>query len=126
MEKAAENGDVKACIDLAELYLSGEGLSKDLEKAEKYLLLAEEKGEIDAYCKLALIYVNEKQWYDKGFSLLEKAHEKGSIEGTRLLGLCYKAGIGCKKSRSKAKALLKKAADKGDEEAKAELKKFRF
>lgn len=136
LEKAAENGDVKACIDLAELYLSGEGLSKDLEKAEKYLLLAEEKGEIDdfckraliidAYCKLALIYVNEKQWYDKGFSLLEKAHEKGSIEGTRLLGLCYKAGIGCKKSRSKAKALLKKAADKGDEEAKAELKKFRF
>lgn len=126
LEKAAENGDVKACIDLAELYLSGEGLSKDIEKVEKYLLLALEKGEIDAYCKLALIYVNEKRWYDKGFSLLEKAHEKGSIEGTRLLGLCYKAGIGCKKSRSKAKALFKEAADQGDEEAKAELKKYRF
>ena len=126
LEKAAENGDVKACIDLAELYLSGEGLSKDIEKVEKYLLLALEKGEIDAYCKLALIYVNEKRWYDKGFLLLEKAHEKGSIEGTRLLGLCYKAGIGCKKSRSKAKALFKEAADQGDEEAKAELKKYRF
>ena len=171
LEKAAENGDVQACIDLAELYLSGEGLTKDLVKVREYLnkaemflnkvkdnsynnrkaisklyydvaqlyvllgdngtaeknyVLAKEKGEIAACCKLALIYVNEKQLYSKGFALLDEAHEKGSIEGTRLLGLCYKAGIGCKKSRSKAKALFKEAADQGDEEAKAELKKFRF
>ena len=130
LEKAAENGDVKACIDLARLYLSGKGLSKDLTKVEKYLILAEdlteENGVIEDYCEIALIYVYEKQWYDKCFSILKKAYEKGSVEGTRLLGLCYKTGTGCKKSRSKAKALLKEAADQGDKEAKAELKKFRF
>lgn len=171
LEKAAKEEDVQACIDLAELFYSGEGIPKDfvkvreyLNKAETYLnnvkdysynngretsklyyniaqlyvllgdnetaeknyVLAKEKGEIAAYCKLALIYVNEKKWHSKGFALLEEAYEKGSIEGTRLLGLCYKAGIGCKKSRSKAKALLKEAADQGDEEAKTELKKFLF
>ena len=171
LEKAAENEDVQACIDLAELFYAGEGIPKDLvqvrehlnkaetilnkvkdnsynngkeisklyydvaqlyvllgdnETAEKNYVLAKEKGEIAAFCKLALIYVNEKRLFNQGFALLEEAHEKGSIEGTRLLGLCYKTGIGCKKSRSKAKALLKEAADHGDEEAKAELKKFRF
>ena len=112
----------KLYYDIAQLYI----LLGDKKAAEKNYILAKDKGEIAAYCGLALIYVNKKQSYNKGFALLEEAYEKGSIEGTRLLGLCYKAGIGCKKSRSKAKALLKKAADKGDEEAKAELSKFRF
>lgn len=64
--------------------------------------------------------------YDKGFSVFEKAHKDGSVEATRLLGLCYKYGIGVKKNRAEAKALLKEAADKGNRDAIAELKKFLF
>lgn len=85
-----------------------------------------DKGSLSAPCRLALYYINERKLYDKGFSVLEKAYEKGSVEATRLLGLCYKNGIGVKKNRSKAKALLREAEKKGDEDAAAELKKFIF
>lgn len=57
---------------------------------------------------------------------IEKAYADGSTEVTRLLGLCCKNGIGVKKNRSKAKVLLKEAAEKGNQDAAEELKKFLF
>ena len=108
------------------IYFNGYRIKADKQKAENWYTIAMEKGSLSAACKLGFYYVNEKRMYDKGFSVINQAHEKGSVEATRLLGLCYKTGIGVKKSRSKAKALLKEAAEKGDEDAKAELKKFMF
>lgn len=101
-------------------------VAPDEKEAEKWYLQAIEKGSISARCKLAFYYVNKCKLYDKGFKLLEEAYEHGSIEGTRLLGLCYKNGIGVKKNRSKAKSLLKEAASNGDVDAAEELKKFIF
>lgn len=108
------------------VYFNGYKIHENKAAAEQWYLKAIDKGSLTAACKLALYYVNERKLYDKGYSVLEKAHEDGSVEATRLLGLCYKNGIGVKKNRSKAKALLKEAADKGDEDAVAELKKFIF
>ena len=108
------------------IYFNGYKVRSNKAAAENWYLKAVEKGSLSAACKLAYYYVNERQMYDKGFSILEKASADGSIEATRLLGLCYKKGIGVKKNRSKAKALLKEAAEKGDEDAVAELKKFIF
>lgn len=111
---------------LGQIYYSGYRVTESKSEAEKWYLKAKEKGSLSACCRLAFYYINEKHLYDKGFAVLEEACKHGSIEGTRLLGLCYKNGIGVKKSRSKAKALLKEAAQKGDEEAAEELKKFIF
>lgn len=108
------------------VYFNGYKVRSNKAAAENWYLKAVEKGSLSAACKLAYYYVDERQMYDKGFSILEKASADGSIEATRLLGLCYKKGIGVKKNRSKAKALLKEAAEKGDEDAVAELKKFIF
>lgn len=108
------------------VYFNGYKVRSNKAAAENWYLKAAEKGSLSAACKLGYYYVDERQMYDKGFSILEKASADGSVEATRLLGLCYKKGIGVKKNRSKAKALLKEAAEKGDEDAVAELKKFIF
>lgn len=85
-----------------------------------------EKGVLSAPCKLAVYYINERKLYDKGFSILENAYVKGSMEAICFRGLCYKRGIGVKKNRLKAKELLRKAVDKGDVDAVTELKKLYF
>lgn len=108
------------------IYFNGFKVHQDKETAEKWYLKAVVKGSLSAACRLGNYYINERKMYDKGFSILEKAYADGSIEATRLIGLCYKNGIGVKKNRSKAKALLKEAAEKGDADAAEQLKKFLF
>lgn len=108
------------------IYFNGYKINENKAVAENWYLKAIEKGSLSAACKLAYYYINERHMYDKGFIVLEKAYENGSIEAARLLGLCYKSGIGVKKNRSKAKAFLKEAANQGDSDAAAELKKFIF
>ena len=123
-EKNSESSNLAYLLGL--IYFNGYKVHKNKATAENWYLKAVEKGSLTAACKLGYYYVNERQMYDKGFSVLEKAYAGGSTEATRLLGLCYKNGIGVKKNRFKAKALLKEAAEKGDEDAAAELKKFIF
>ena len=123
-EKNSESSDLAYLLGL--IFFNGYKVHENKTTAESWYLKAVEKGSLSAACKLGYYYVNERQMYDKGFSVLEKAYADGSTEATRLLGLCYKNGIGVKKNRSKAKALLKEAAEKGDEDAAAELKKFIF
>lgn len=123
-EKNSESSNLAYLLGL--IYFNGYKVHENKVAAEQWYLKAIDKGSFSAACKLALYYINERKLYDKGYSVLEKAHENGSIEATRLLGLCYKNGIGVKKNRSKAKAFLKEAANKGDEDAATELKKFLF
>ena len=123
-EKYSESSNLAYLLGL--IYFNGYKVHENKAAAENWYLKAVEKGSLAAACKLGCYYVNERHMYDKGFSVLEKAYAGGSTEATRLLGLCYKNGIGVKKNRSKAKALLKEAAEKGDEDAATELKKFIF
>lgn len=111
---------------LGKIFYKGYRIKENKAEAEKWYLVSKEKGSLSACCGLAFYYINDKREREKGFKLLEETYQKGSVEAARLLGLCYKNGIGVKKSRSKAKALLKEAASKGDEDAVDELKKFRF
>lgn len=111
---------------LGRIYFNGYRIDENKAVAEKWYLKAIEKGSLPAACKLGCYYINERQMYARGFSVIEEAYKGGSVEATRLLGLCYKMGIGVKKSRSKAKQLFKEAADQGDRDAAVELKKFIF
>lgn len=108
------------------IYFNGYKTNENKAEAEQWYLKAIEKGSLSAACKLATYYITECKLYDKGFSILENAYVKGSIKAARLLGLCYKRGIGVKKNRLKAKELLREAADNGDVDAVTELKKFIF
>jgi len=125
-------------LDKAEKLINKDVSSSDCENAAKilknldntrytrWLNAARKKGSTHACCLLAYYYINEKQMYEEGFEVLMEAHEKGDVEATRLLGMCYKNGIGVKKDKSTAKKLLRIAADAGDKDAAAELKKFLF
>lgn len=123
-EKNSESSSLAYLLGL--IYFNGYKVHENKTVAEQWYLKAIAKGSLSAACKLGLYYINERKLYNKGFSVLEKAHENGSVEAMRLLGLCYKGGIGVKKNRFKAKVLLKEAANQGDIDAAAELKKFIF
>lgn len=127
IEKEEERSDsFNLAFLLGQIYHNGyRGIDRK-SQAEKWYLKAKEKGCLEACCSLAIYYISEQNLYAKGLTLLKEAYEKGSVEAIRLLSICYKNGIGVKKSRSKAKALLKEAARRGDEEAREELKKYIF
>lgn len=108
------------------IYYGGRIVPESKAEAEKWYLKSIEKGSVSARCKLAQYYIKEQYQYVKGFKLIEQAYRFGSLEGTRLLGLCYRDGIGVKRNRRMAKALLREAADKGDTGAIEELKMFIF
>lgn len=101
-------------------------VEKSQSESEKMFLIAKQKGSPDALCELALYYIKDKKAHNKVFAFLKEAYEKGAINAGRLLGLCYKSGIGVKRNRSKAKALFAEAARQGDTQARAELSKMWF
>ena len=105
-----------------------DGLSSGPNKneAEKWWLMALQKGSHSAYGRLIVYYANDLQDSTKAFRMAEKGHLAGSSEATYYLGLCYSRGIGVKKSRAKAKEYFKEAAAKGYEDAQKELKKYLF
>ena len=55
--------------------------------------------------------------WDTAVTGLKILVDKGDVPSMRLLGKCYLEGKGVEKDQNKAVELLKKAADKGDEEA---------
>ena len=60
--------------------------------------------------------------WDTAVTGLKILVDKGDVPSMRLLGKCYLEGKGVEKDQNKAVELLKKAADKGDEEAISILK----
>lgn len=111
---------------IGEIYYRGLKVPMNKKLAFTWLQKAVNKGSSEAESYLGTYYINDLNQYKQGLALLESASKKGSISAIRQLGLCYKNGIGVKKNRSKAKELLKQAADKGDRIAKTELGKFIF
>lgn len=75
-KRAAENEDPRAQHNLGILYLSGEGVEKNLEKAKKYFKKAAEQSLGEAVYHLSLLYetegkVRKSKRYLHAASLLE-------------------------------------------------------
>lgn len=100
--------------------------SQALPEAEKWRLMAIEKGRSAAYYDLIVQYFNNEKRYSDAFALAEKGHQAGVAAATYALAFFYRHGTGVQKDRSKAKELFRQAAKKGHEGAQAELKKFLF
>jgi len=82
-EKNSESSSLAHLLGI--VYFTGYKVHQNKAAAEQWYLKVIDKGSLSAACKLDLYYVNERKLYDKGFSVLEKAHANGSIEATRLL-----------------------------------------
>lgn len=125
-EEEAKSDSPDLAYLLGQIYYYGYRVRESKSKAEEWYLKAREKGSLSACCWLGFYYINDQQLYDRGIAVLEEAREQGSVEGTQLLALCYKNGIGVKKSRSKAKKLLKETVGKCDGDIMEKLRNYLF
>lgn len=86
--KAAELGSAKGQNGLATLYLSGQGVPKDIDKAVKWFAKAAAQGDPQALNNLATLYFNGEgvtQDRPKAISLLRQAAAQGNAEAANNL-----------------------------------------
>lgn len=127
-EVGVKGGSDRAMINLASLYINGEGVTPDYKRALQLrtdatlgLLALAEAGDLMAQHRLGCNLVdgmgvvkNQKA----GLAWIKKAADKGNMLAQYSMGICYTYGYGgLKKDRQEAFEYFKKAADKGDAKA---------
>ena len=116
LTECADSGDAFSCYKLGNLYLKGEIVNQDLNKAEKYLLSVEDN-EFTQYALGKLYLQKEKYDIEKAISYFEKSADK-NMWAIYQLGRLYLFGTdGLKKEKEKAMQFLNLSAEQGNEYA---------
>lgn len=116
LTECADSGDAFSCYKLGNLYLKDEIVIQDLDKAEKYLLSAEDN-EFTQYALGNLYLQKEKYDIEKAVSYFEKSADK-NMQASYQLGRFYFFGIdGLEKNKEKAMNYLNLSAEQGNEYA---------
>lgn len=116
LTECADSGDAFACYKLGNLYLKGKIINQDLDKAEKYLLFAEDN-EFTQYALGKLYLQKEKYDIQKAISYFEKFADK-NMQASYQLGRLYFFGAdGLEKNKEKAIHYLNLSAEQGNEDA---------
>ena len=116
LTECANSGDAFSCYKLGNLYLNGEIINQDMDKAEKYLLSAEDN-EFIQYALGKLYLQKEKYDIEKAISYFEKSADK-NMWSSYQLGRLYLFGTdGLKKDNEKAMKFLNLSAEHGNEYA---------
>ena len=116
-EISASEGNGRAMYVIGCYCIDGDGLYiKNEEVGKKWLEFACKAGNIDAYNKLGVYYVDSTE-VDLGISFLKKAAEYGNSLAMRNLGKVYER----KNDREKAIKWYNDAIDNGDKESKSIL-----
>lgn len=116
LTECADSGDAFSCYKLGNLYLKGEIVLQDLDKAEKYLLSAK-YNEFTQYALGKLYLQKEKYDIEKAVSYFEKSAEK-NMQASYQLGRLYFFGADdLEKCREKAINYLNLSAEQGDKYA---------
>lgn len=124
--ECADSGDVIACYRLGKIYLESEIMPQNLDKAEKYLLLAEDN-EYTQYA-LAKLYLQEEKYdIQKAVNYFEKSADKNHWASYQL-GRIYLFGAkDIERDKEQAIEWFTKSANDGNEYAQAildEISKF--
>lgn len=109
---AAENGDVKAMIEVAQRYDTGDGVAENPKEAAKYFRRASKNGNRDGthfYAKMHLLGRGVDRDLEEAVRLFEQAAEAGSVVAMYDLGLCYRNGEGVARNLKTAEIWLRKA-----------------
>ena len=115
LTECADSGDVIASYRLGKIYLQGEIMSQNLDKAERYLLLAEDN-EYTQYA-LAKLYLQEEKYdIQKAVNFFENCAAKNQLGRIYLFGVA-----GLTKDKEKAVEWFTKSANDGNEYAQAML-----
>lgn len=116
LTKCADSGDVFSCYRLGNLYLQGEIVIQDLDKAEKYLLYAEDN-QFTQYALGKLYLQKEKYDIEKAILYFEKSADKNMWSSYQLGRLYLFGADGLEKDKEKAIYYLNLSAEQGNEYA---------
>ena len=116
LTECADSGDTCACYKLGKIYFKGEIVLQDLDKAEKYLLLAEDN-EFTQYALGKLYLQKEKYDVQKAVDYFEKSADKNMWSSYQLGRLYLFGSEGLEKDKTKAVEWLTKSANDGNEYA---------
>ncbi len=128
LDKAKE-GDIESELFAGVLYLRGERVQQDIEKAMEYLDKSARAGHVQAQKVLAkeyltgMVFPHDKQ---RAFELFEKAAYNGDVEAMHNLGLMHEKGIYVEKNISKALECFQRASDENYVESKIEMADLYF
>jgi len=89
---AAYAGDAEAQLSLAYMYLRGEGVEQDYEKAFKWTEKSAEQGLAQAQNELGRAYEQMKQDYNKAIEWYKKAAVQGYQDAQKNLDRLYENG----------------------------------
>ena len=123
-DKAAENNNLQAINNLAQMYMLGEGgVKKDKAKARELYTKAAEAGYSIAQLNLAFLLEEslDKEDLKESFFWYEKAALQGVIAAQNNLGKMYGLGIGVKADKQKSLYWFTQAANSNDPIAQANL-----
>ena len=118
LTKAAKQGHDRAQVNLGIMYLSGYGVSKDVELALDLWCKSARQGYVEAQYELGKIYFNGKHVttdYEQANYWYTKAAEQGHSDAQIKLGLMFSDGQGVTQDDEKAFAWFKIAADQGSD-----------
>lgn len=116
LTELADSGDAFAGYKLGKIYLRGEIVNQDLDKAEKYLLSAEDN-EFTQYALGKLYLQKDKYDIQKAISYFEKSADK-NMQASYQLGRLYFFGAeDLEKDKEKAIEFLNLSAEQGNEYA---------
>ena len=110
----AENGDVIAQNELADMYESGYGIEESMDESFRWLKSSAEQGYWRSQQKLGLYYATEKGDYEKALEWWHKAADKGYYLAMRNIANCYYDGKGVEKNDTKKVEWYLKAEKAGD------------
>lgn len=119
LERASDLGDVGSASSLGYIYLTGEGVEPDPERARLHLTRAAEAGDATAMCNMGFLCSS-----DPGESVgwFRRAAEAGSVRGMKNLATAYATGQeGIPMDKAMAAELYSRAADLGDPDAQYDL-----
>ena len=126
LTECADSGDVIACYRLGKIYLESEIMPQNLDKAEKYLLLAEDN-EYTQYA-LAKLYLQEEKYdIQKAVNYFENCAAKNHWASYQLGRIYLFGAAGLTKDEEQAIEWFTKSANDGNEYAQAildEISKF--
>ncbi|WP_156914266.1 tetratricopeptide repeat protein [Paucisalibacillus globulus] len=120
---AAEKEVPEAMYTLGYMYENGVGTIVDLEESREWFIKSAHAGDVFAANRLGHEAVENGRG-EEAISWYQMAAESGDSYGEFNLGLCYENGIGTTVNLKKAKNWYKRAALKGDEQAKERLKEL--
>ena len=117
IREAAENGDPSAQFVVGNMFVLGDGVSRDIVEASKWYHKSAEQGDVRAQFSLARMYDSGEgisrdfreaaKWY-------RKAAEQGNSEAQSGLGILYQRGFGVRKDSAEAAKWIRMAADQGN------------